>query len=87
MSIYDVDPVLELPQEGDVVRFRNGIFDWKVERTLPYANIMWVKSIIGGRKDRAAISNVLTIQRDSKYRPTPDYTQDYGWESSDVFEG
>lgn len=81
--IIDIDPATMLPQKGDVVKFSNLGYEWTVEKVLPYTNTIYVESVLGKRKERAAITSILTAKRDTKTRVEPDYTEEYG--ISDVF--
>lgn len=83
--IIDVDPTKYLPQPKDIVRFTNGRFLWIVTHTIPYTNTVYVRSELGNRPAVAAITNILTIQRDTRNR-WHDNTEDYiegAWEAED----
>jgi hypothetical protein len=81
MAIKDIDPALELPQKGDIVRFHTTGFEWRVTKVVPWQNVMFVESLVGKRMTRAAITSVLTIQRDTKFKPEPSHLDEYdNWE-------
>lgn len=84
--ILDIDPAYTLPQENDVVRFSNGHFFWRVLKVIPYTNTLYVRSEgeTGKRFGVQSITNVIAIQRDTKYRPEPDYSVEYGAEENEI---
>jgi len=66
-----------IPQQGDVVRFHNGHYEWTVTKAIPYINTVYVESLIGKKKGVQSITNIIAIHRDTNFRPEKDHTLEY----------
>lgn len=77
MALRDVDVATELVQAGDIVKFHADGFEWNVTATVAWQNLVFLESVIGKRRARAAISAILTAKRDKKTRPVVDNTLEY----------
>jgi hypothetical protein len=75
--VIDIDPTDSLPRYGDIVRFRDDGFDWRVTLVVAWANTIYIESVLGKKKAVDSITNILTIKRDLSAPRPVDFKEQY----------